>query len=183
MLGTTIGDLYGLPLGKYYGSDLGSSECFDDGNTNEKFEGLLLGASIGSVTPLKEIDIAALVSRLSAASKAHYSANITAHDFSSIARSAATMVGILRLSQKRDVRGVMYVSVYELIFKRPTPENSVAVLEHKSLDENNACACRPPFLPLKWDIMPATLVFGVDIVGSTRHSHGVDVWWCWVSCN
>ena len=32
------------------------------------------------------------------------------------------------------------VSVSEVILKRPTPKNSVAILECESLDENDACA-------------------------------------------
>ena len=42
MLGTTLRPLYRLEVGRYDGIELGFSECFYDGNTDWKFEGLLL---------------------------------------------------------------------------------------------------------------------------------------------
>ena len=60
--------------------------------------------------------VAALVSLGVAASKALSSANITAHAVSSVARSAGTMVKIFRPSQKRNLRGVVAVSVSEVKF-------------------------------------------------------------------
>ena len=42
VLGITIWDLDGLELGTYDSSYIGSSECFIDGTTDGKFEGLLL---------------------------------------------------------------------------------------------------------------------------------------------
>ena len=41
MLGTTLGDMDGLPLGTYYCSDIVSSECSTDGTIDGKFEGFL----------------------------------------------------------------------------------------------------------------------------------------------
>ena len=51
------------------------------------------------------------------------------------------MVEIFHPSQKRYLHGVVDVPVSELNFKRPTPKNSVAILEIQSSDENDACAC------------------------------------------
>ena len=50
------------------------------------------------------------------------------------------MAEIFCPSQKRDLRGVVAVSVFEVILKWPAPQNSVAILERQSSDENNACA-------------------------------------------
>ena len=44
MIGTTLGDMYELPLGTYDRSDLGSSEFSADGNIDGKFEVLLIYA-------------------------------------------------------------------------------------------------------------------------------------------
>ena len=49
MLGTTIGAFYGLPLGIYDGIEIGSLECPSNGTSDEKLEGLLLGARLGSL--------------------------------------------------------------------------------------------------------------------------------------
>ena len=48
------------------------------------------------------------------------------------------MVEIFRLSQNRDLRKVVDVSVSEVIFKRHTFKNSVAIIDRQSLDENDA---------------------------------------------
>ena len=76
---------------------------------------------------------------LVAASKALPSANITVNAVYSVARSLATMVVIFHISKKRDLRRVVDVSVSEVNFKRPTPQNSVPIIEHQSSDENDAC--------------------------------------------
>ena len=84
--------------------------------------------------------VAALVSLLVAGSKALYSANITAFAVYSVARSSMMMVEIFRPSQNRDLRGVVSVLVSKVNFKRPTPENSVVIIEHWSLHDDDACA-------------------------------------------
>ena len=43
VLDKNLGYMYGLPIGTYDGSDIGSSECSADGNIDGKFEGLSLG--------------------------------------------------------------------------------------------------------------------------------------------
>ena len=73
------------------------------------------------------------------ASKALYSANTTAHAVSSVARSTATNVEKLCPSQKWNSRGGVDVLVSKVIFQRPTPKISVAILERQSLDENYSC--------------------------------------------
>ena len=50
------------------------------------------------------------------------------------------MVEIFRPSQNMELRGVMSVSVSEVLFKRPTPKKSVAIIERQYLDEKDACA-------------------------------------------
>ena len=42
MIGTTLGSLDVIPLGKYDGIELGSLECSTDGTADRNFEGLLL---------------------------------------------------------------------------------------------------------------------------------------------
>ena len=54
--------------------------------------------------------------------------------------SNVTMMEIFLLSQKWDLRGPVAVLVSKVYFKRPTPENSVAILERQLLNEHNACA-------------------------------------------
>ena len=135
VLGTTLGDMYGLPLDTYYGSDLGSLECSSDENTDGKFEGLSLGDWLGSVKLLTDMGVAALMYLLVAASKVLYSKNITAHTVSSVARSATTMVEIFHLSQKQGLREVVARLVSKVNFKRPTSKNSVAIIKHYSSDK------------------------------------------------
>ena len=53
--------------------------------------------------------------------------------------SATKMVEIFRPSQKRDLREAMAMSVSKVYFKRPTPLNSVAIIERKLSNENDAC--------------------------------------------
>ena len=60
--------------------------------------------------------VAPLVSLLVAASKKLYSSNITVHALVSIARSDMMVVEIFHPSQKQDLRGVVAVSVSEVIF-------------------------------------------------------------------
>ena len=49
MIGTTLGAMDRLSLGKYYGTGLGST----DGTSDREFEVLLLGASYGSIDGLE----------------------------------------------------------------------------------------------------------------------------------
>ena len=73
------------------------------------------------------------------ASKNLFSDSIAAHEVSYVAWSAAMMLEISRLSQKQDLRGVVAVLVYKVNFKRPTPQNSVVIIECQSSDKKNAC--------------------------------------------
>ena len=53
MIGTTIGVFYGLLLGTYVRIELGSSECSNDGNKDDKNNCLLLRFLLESIDTLE----------------------------------------------------------------------------------------------------------------------------------
>ena len=48
LLGTILGNVYGITLGLHVGIDLGSKDEYFDGYTDDNFEKILIGESLGS---------------------------------------------------------------------------------------------------------------------------------------